>query len=124
MTKPAAKEADKIIATDTHSLNGTPTLLPFNGVIDGNLSDNVLIEHRPAAMVDSTATNTPAHVPPPGKTFDTPPKNRAVIVQGSVAVLINNRAVARDGDAAITCNDPADLPVGSVAASSTIRIGR
>jgi uncharacterized Zn-binding protein involved in type VI secretion len=123
MPKPAAKKDDKLTATDSHMLNGTPTSLPFNGIIDGNLSPNVLIEHRPAAMVDSTATNTPAHVAPPGQSFDNPPTNHGVIIAGSGTVLINWRAAARDGDAAKTCNDPVDEPVGHVEAVSTVIVG-
>jgi uncharacterized Zn-binding protein involved in type VI secretion len=123
MCKPAAKEHDTIVATDTHLLNGTPTLLPFDGIIDGNLSPNVIVEHRPAAMVDSTATNTPPHLAPPGMTFDNPPSNRGVIVQGSATVLINQRHAARDGDTANTCNDPVDAPKGAVVASSTVLMG-
>ncbi len=72
----------------------------------------MLIEHRWAAMADSTATNTPPHAPVP----DNPPSNRGTIIQGSATVLINRRAAARDGDTAETCNDPADLPVGKVVA--------
>src|SRR6266540_1966467 len=43
--------------------------------------------------------------------------------QGSPTVLINDRAAARDGDPAKTCNDPTDLPVGTVVASSSIIVG-
>ncbi len=123
MAKPAAKADDRIVAIDTHMLNGSPAPLPFQGILDGNLSPNVLVEHKPAAMVDSTATNTPAHVPPPGKTFDRPPSNRGTVVTGSGTVLINHRAAARDGDTATTCNDPVDQPEGSVVAASTVIVG-
>jgi uncharacterized Zn-binding protein involved in type VI secretion len=116
---PAAKANDRIIATDTHIVNGTSAKLPFDGIVDGNLSADVIIEHRHAAMVDSTATNTPAHVPSPDK----PASNRGVIVQGSGTVLINHRPAARDGDKATTCNDPEDRPVGTVVASSTVIVG-
>lgn len=123
MTRPAAKENDTIVGVDTHLVNGSPVPLPFSGVLDANLSSNVIIEHRPAAMVDSAATNTPPHVPPPGKSFDRPPGNRGVVVMGSGTVLINDRAAARDGDAATTCNDPVDVPVGAVSASGTVLVG-
>jgi uncharacterized Zn-binding protein involved in type VI secretion len=123
MPHDAAKQDDHVVATDMHSLNGTPAPLPFDGPLDGSLSPDVLIEHKHAAMVDSTATNAPAHVAPPGKTFDNPPSNRGVVVAGSGTVLINNRAAARKGDAAKTCNDPVDAPVGKIVASSTVRVG-
>jgi uncharacterized Zn-binding protein involved in type VI secretion len=123
MPKPAAKAKDTIVATGTHLLNGSPMKLPFRGVIDGDLSPNVLVEKKYAAMVSTTATNTPVHVAPPGKTFDKPPSNQGVIVGGSGTVLINDRQAARDGDRAKTCNDPKDLPVGLVVAKSTVIIG-
>lgn len=123
MPKPAAKAKDTIVATDTHLLNGSPMKLPFRGVIDGDLSPNVLVEKKYAAMVSTTATNTPVHVAPPGKTFDKPPSNQGVIVGGSGTVLINDRQAARDGDRAKTCNDPKDLPAGLVVAQSTVIIG-
>jgi uncharacterized Zn-binding protein involved in type VI secretion len=37
--------------------------------------------------------------------------------------LINGKPAARNGDPAMTCNDPADLPVGSVVAAGTVLIG-
>jgi uncharacterized Zn-binding protein involved in type VI secretion len=38
-------------------------------------------------------------------------------------VTINGKAAARAGDTAETCNDPTDLPVGTVLAVSTVMIG-
>jgi uncharacterized Zn-binding protein involved in type VI secretion len=123
MPKPAAKEDDTILATDIHLVNGSPMPLPFTGTIDGSLSATVIVEHKAAAVVGSSATNSPGHLPPPGKTFDKPPTNRGVVVGGSSTVLINDRSAARDGDPAATCNDPTDLPAGTVVASSTVIIG-
>jgi uncharacterized Zn-binding protein involved in type VI secretion len=132
MGQPAAKQGDQIVATDTHIVmvpapsGSVPTPLPhpFTGIIDGNLSSDVKIEKKPAATVDSTATNTPPHIPtPPGVSFANPPKNKAKIVFGSTTVKINGKAAARNGDKAETCNDPADLPVGTVIAVSTVFIG-
>ena len=42
---------------------------------------------------------------------------------GSTTVLINSKPAARNGDPALTCNDPADLPAGSVVAAGTVMIG-
>ena len=132
MGQPAAKQGDQIVATDTHivlvpSPSGsvpTPLPHPFTGIIAGNLSSDVNIDKRPAATVDSTATNTPPHIPtPPGMSFANPPKNKAKITIGSTTVKINGKAAARSGDTAETCNDPADLPVGTVVATSTVLIG-
>jgi uncharacterized Zn-binding protein involved in type VI secretion len=78
----------------------------------------------PAATVDSTADNLPPHIPtPPGTTFQKPPANKATIKLGSPTVKINGKMAARNGDMAMTCNDPADLPVGTVVAVGTVMIG-
>src|SRR5687767_4124259 len=132
MGQPAAKQGDQITATDTHivlvpSPSGsvpTPLPHPFTGIIDGSLSSDVKIEKKAAATVDSTATNTPPHIPtPPGVSFANPPKNQAKIVLGSTTVKINGKFAARNGDKANTCNDPADLPIGTVIAVGTVFIG-
>jgi uncharacterized Zn-binding protein involved in type VI secretion len=130
MGQPGARQGDQIIATDTHiimipSPGGpvpTPLPHPFAGQIDGSLSSDVNIEGKPAAVQGSTATNTPAHVPQGGP-FQKPPANKATIQLGSGTVLINGKPAARNGDKAMTCNDPADLPVGTVVAVSTVMIG-
>jgi uncharacterized Zn-binding protein involved in type VI secretion len=128
MGQPAAKQGDQITATDTHLIQppGTappvPTPHPFTGIIDGSLSSDVKIMSRPAATVNSTATNTPPHIPIGGM-FVKPPSNRATIVLGSTSVFINRKPAARNGDKALTCNDPVDLPVGTVVAVGTVNIG-
>ncbi len=132
MGQPAAKKGDQIIAIDTHivmvpSPGGpapTPLPHPFAGVINGGLSSDVNIMGMPAATVDSTADNTPAHVPtPPGTSFQSPPSNKGTIKIGSPTVKINGKMAARNGDIAETCNDPSDLPVGKVVAIGTVLIG-
>lgn len=130
MGLPAAKQGDKILATDIHIVmipagTGTiPTPLPhpFTGIINGSLSSNVKIMGMPAATMDSTATNMPAHVPQGGP-FQNPPANKGTIKMGSATVKINGKMAARNGDMAMTCNDPADLPVGKVFAVGTVMIG-
>lgn len=133
MGQPAAKQGDQIVATDTHivmvptpagPLVPTPLPHPFVGIIGGALSADVNIMGLPAATVDSTADNTPAHIPtPPGTTFQKPPSNQATIKVGSSTVNINGKMAARNGDQATTCNDPADLPTGQVIAVGTVMIG-
>ena len=131
MGQPAAKQGDRIVATDTHIVivPGTPPVPtplphPFAGIINGNLSSDVNIEGKPAATVDSTADNTPAHLPtPPGTAFQSPPANKATIKIGSPTVKINGKMAARNSDTATSCNDPADLPVGQVVAVGTVFIG-
>lgn len=130
MGQPAAKQGDRVLATDTHivmipSPGGpvpTPLPHPFVGILDGSLSSDVKIEGKPAATVGSTATNTPSHVPQGGP-FQSPPSNRATVEVGSATVRINGQAAARNGDPADSCNDPADLPVGTVMAVGTVMIG-
>ena len=127
MGKPAAKQGDKVIAVDTHIViipPGVPTPLPhpFIGQLDGGLSTDVNIEGKPAAVVGSTATNTPSHIPA-GGSFQKPPGNKGTIQMGSTTVFINGQPAARAGDTALTCNDPADLPVGKVVAVGTVMIG-
>jgi uncharacterized Zn-binding protein involved in type VI secretion len=128
--QPAAKQGDQVMATDTHIVmipvgTGTvPTPLPhpFTGMINGSLSSNVKIMGMPAATMDSTASNMPPHVPQGGP-FQKPPANKATIKLGSTTVKINGKMAARNGDMAITCNDPTDLPIGKVIAMGTVFIG-
>jgi uncharacterized Zn-binding protein involved in type VI secretion len=130
MGQPAAKQGDRVMATDTHIImipspsGAVPTPLPhpFNGLLDGSLSSDVNIEGKPAAVQGSTATNTPAHVPQGGP-FQKPPSNRATVQLGNGTVFINGKPAARNGDTAMTCNDPADLPAGTIVATGTVLIG-
>jgi uncharacterized Zn-binding protein involved in type VI secretion len=128
----AAKQGDQIIAQDSHivmvqagsAMVPTQLLHPFNGIINGALSSNVNIMKKPAATVDSTADNTPPHLPTlPGQGFQNPPTNLGKIVNGSSSVRINGKAAARNGDMAETCNDPTDMPVGQVVAVGSVQIG-
>ncbi len=130
MGQPAAKQGDRIMATDTHiimvpSPGGpvpTPLPHPFNGILNGSLSTNVKVMGLPAATVGSTATNTPPHIPQGGP-FQKPPTNQGKIIMGSTTVKINGKMAARNGDTAQTCNDPVDLPIGKVIAMGTVFIG-
>jgi uncharacterized Zn-binding protein involved in type VI secretion len=132
MGQPAAKQGDQIVAIDTHIVmvpaapNPVPSPLPhpFAGIISGGLSSDVKIMGQPAATVGSTADNTPPHIPtPPGTVFQKPASNKATILIGSPTVRINGKMAARNGDTAMTCNDPADMPVGKVIAVGTVLIG-
>lgn len=133
MGQPAAKQGDQIVATDIHIVLvpappappiPTPLPHPFVGVINGNLSSDVNIMGMSTATVDSTADNTPSHIPtPPGVSFQSPPQNKATIKVGSATVKINGKMAARNGDTAETCNDPANLPAGQVMAVGTVMVG-
>ncbi|HEY4722965.1 MAG TPA: PAAR domain-containing protein [Anaerolineae bacterium] len=130
MGQPAAKQGDQITGVDTHIIMiptpggpvPTPLPHPFTGMLDGNLSTDVKIMGMPAATVNSTATNMPPHIPQGGP-FQMPPSNRGTIMLGSMTVRINGQGAARNGDMATTCNDPADMPVGTVIAVGTVMIG-
>ena len=131
MGQPAAKQGDRVVGVDTHivMVPGTPPVPtplphPFAGIISGGLSTDVKISGRPAATVGSTADNTPPHLPTaPGTAFQRPPANKATIQQGSQTVKINGKPAARTGDKALTCNDPADQPAGTVVAAGNVMIG-
>ncbi|MCZ7384201.1 MAG: PAAR domain-containing protein [Candidatus Methanoperedens sp.] len=131
MGQPAAKQGDQVMATDTHIILipappgppvPTPLPHPFVGIINGGLSSDVKIMGMAAATVDSTASNTPPHIPQGGP-FQSPPSNKGTIKMGSTTVKINGKMAARNGDMAMTCNDPSDLPVGTVMAVGTVLIG-
>lgn len=132
MGQPAAKENDQVIGTDIHIVIvpagpaqvPTPLPHPFVGKINGGTIATVKIGGAAAAVVGSTADNSPAHIPtPPGISFQNPPANKATIQVGSGTVKIGGKAAARNGDIAMTCNDLADAPVGSIIAVGTVFIG-
>ena len=131
MGQPAAKQGDQVIGSDIHIIMipappgppvPTPLPHPFAGVLMQGLSNNVMIQGMPAATVDSIAVNLPPHIPQGGP-FQKPPANQGKIMMGSPTVFINKKPAARMGDTALTCNDPTDLPMGSVIAVSTVLIG-
>ena len=132
MGPPLAKQNDQVVATDTHivlvpygpALVPTPLPHPFSGLIDGGLAPTVKVSGQAAAVVGSTADNQPPHIPtPPGTTFQKPPANKGTIQVGSATVRITGKSAARNGDVVMTCNDPADLPVGQVVAVGMVSAG-
>src|SRR5262245_10695698 len=128
--KPAAKEGDKVMGMDVHIVMvpgpggpvPTPTPMPFNGVLVDGLATSVNIDNSLAAPAGSKARNVPPHLPSGGP-FQVPPKNEAIVQRGSSTVNIDDKPAARLGDPAITCNDPADAPNGTVVASGTVFMG-
>src|SRR5215471_10344679 len=128
MGQPAAKQGDRVMAVDTHIVvtpqGPAPLPHPFAGLLNGGLSSDVKISGQPAATVGSTADNAPPHLPTtPGTGFQRPPSNKGTVQAGSPTVMINGKPAARNGDKALTCNDPADLPAGTVIATGTVMIG-
>ncbi|CAM2065240.1 PAAR domain-containing protein [Sulfidibacter corallicola] len=130
MSQPAAKQDDLVQAQDTHiqmvpSPGGpvaTPLPSPFSGPLNAGLSGDVNIEGKPAAIQGCSADNDPPHVPDQGP-FQTEPSNKATVIAGSATVNINGVPAVRNGDTAMTCNDPVDLPIGTVVAAGTVNIG-
>ncbi|MCX7747994.1 MAG: PAAR domain-containing protein [Clostridia bacterium] len=128
MGKAAAKKGDSVKGVDAHLIQ-TPTPDPpkpmphqFDGVIDGDVSENVFIMKMPAATVGSKVSNSPAHLPV-GGTFAESPSNKGTVISGSSTVFINKKAAARDTDTVMTCNYPKDAPNGKVKASGNVYIG-
>jgi uncharacterized Zn-binding protein involved in type VI secretion len=127
MGLPAAKLGDRVVGVDIHIVvlpPGVPTPLPspFVGLLAGGLSNDVNIMGKAAATVGSTADNLPPHIPAGGP-FQNPPRNKGTVQKGSGTVMINGKPAARTGDTVMTCNDPADLPNGTVVAAGTVMIG-
>ncbi|GAA0944912.1 PAAR domain-containing protein [Virgisporangium aurantiacum] len=123
MGQPAARQNDQVTGTDTHlcvppSGPPVPTPLPFVSLLQQALSGDVFINGLPAATQDSISKHTPPHIPPPPMTFSKPPTNQGKVLVGSQTVLVNNKPLARVGDAVMTCNDPVDAPVGTIASGS------
>jgi uncharacterized Zn-binding protein involved in type VI secretion len=121
--QPAARQNDQVTGIDTHLCvpptgSPVPTPLPFTSLLVNALSPDVFINGLPAATRDSISQHTPPHIPPPPTTFSKPPTNQGQVVVGSLTVLVNDKPLARVGDAVMTCNDPVDLPAGTIASGS------
>jgi uncharacterized Zn-binding protein involved in type VI secretion len=93
--------------------------------VDGGTVTTVKIMGKPAAVVDSQASNNPPHIPtPPGTSFQTPPQNRSTVKVGSATVKIGGKQAARNGDLSVDCDDltPAAAK-GQLIAAGTVMIG-
>jgi uncharacterized Zn-binding protein involved in type VI secretion len=131
MGAPIARAQDQVVAVDTHIVLvpaaapiPTPLPHPFAGALDGALVSTVKANGRAVAVVDSTATNQPSHLPaPPGTAFQKPPANQGTVILGSQTVRAGGKPVARAGDPVRTCNDPVDAPVGQIVAAGTVLVG-
>jgi uncharacterized Zn-binding protein involved in type VI secretion len=127
MGAPAARQGDRVVAIDMHLIQppppSTPVMVPhpFTGIIDGTVSADVTIGGAAAATVNSTATNSPPHIPI-GGTFVILPTNKGTIIVGSTSVTINGKGAARAGDKARTCDDTGAVG-GTVVATGKVFIG-
>ena len=130
MGVPGAKKGDRVVGVDTHIVMipspagpvPTPMPMPFMGQLDDALCNAVCIDDQAAAVEGSKASNSPQHIPAGGP-FQAPPSNKATVQQGSSTVFFENKAAARMGDPAMTCNDPSDAPNGTVIAAGTVFVG-
>ncbi len=115
---PAAKQGDQIVGVDIHIINipspagpiPTPLPHPFAGIIDGQLESTVKIMGMPAAVVGSTATNTPPHIPQGGP-FQKPPSNKATIQVGSPNVFIGSGSGGGGGSGSVSFGGDGIFPV-------------
>jgi uncharacterized Zn-binding protein involved in type VI secretion len=103
----------------------TPLPHPFAGQITAATCPTVKIGGQPVAVKDSVAVNQPPHIPtPPGTLFQKPPANQGKVLLGSPTVRAGGAGVARLGDQVMTCNDPSDMPVGSIVTGApTVMVG-
>jgi uncharacterized Zn-binding protein involved in type VI secretion len=131
MNEAVAKKGDTIEALDVHietTESGEMAVLhKFSGPLDQDLSRNVYVMSQAVALKGSRASNYPPHVPSPGGSFKSVPTNQGVVIEGSATVFINGKPVARNGDAAQTCNDVALLSgkqEGRIVARGTVYVGR
>jgi len=101
---PAAKQNDQIVGIDVHivmipSPGGpipTPLPHPFVGMIDGDTESTVKIMGQPAAVVGSTASAQPPHIPQGGP-FQKAPANKSKIMMGSPNVMIGSGSGSGSG---------------------------
>ena len=122
----AARQNDPVIGLDIHIVMipappgpeiPTPLPHPFTGKISGGVSTNVKINGQGAALAGSEVQNSPSHTAM-GPRFQKNPTNKGKVLIGSPTVKINGKMAARMGDMVMTCNDPADMPMGSITAGS------
>ncbi len=128
MRQAAAKQGDRIVARDTHTVVFTGEATEnqthsFSGPLQQSLSPNVRIQGRAAAVVGSVGINTPRHaVQSPALRFQHPPSNRGTVVAGSRTVFVNGKPLARGGDPCRTCQDPRDLTLGKIQISGPVTV--
>lgn len=100
----------------------TPMRMPFKGTLARELSSNVLVNDKKAAVVGSKADNDPKHVCAAGP-FQRTPTDEGTVVVGSDKVLINDRRAARNGDTVRTCHDPEDADNSVVVTGGSVFVG-
>ena len=128
MGAPIVTQNAMVVGTDIHIVlvptPGGPVPVPlphiFSGQIQGATAATVFIGGLPVAVQDSVAVNNPPHIPtPPGASFQVPPKNQGKVLIASQTVFIGGKGVARVGDTVMECNDPSDMPTGTIVGPPT-----
>jgi len=127
MGQPNAKKGDRVVGQDVHiELTSVgipiPVATSFSGTLEHGLSSTVFVGDQPAAIVGSSADNSPAHIPSFGQ-FQRPPGNSGTVASGSSTVFASDVAVARDGDPVDCCNDVEATNNGHIIASGTVSSG-
>ena len=145
MGQPAAKQNDQLVSDGTSQVwvqppggpPPPPVVTPFNynGLLDGALSENVFVNGKAVATVDSTATNL---IPPSlqpnvtsvGIVLSTV-DNTGTVTTGSGRVFINGKTAARNGDKAKTWDystppspgTPKEIENATIIATSNVFVG-
>ena len=129
----AAKAFDPVVGIDVHIIQPpgpvppVPIPHPFVGMLIDPMDfapiigATVMVNGLPRATAGTGGKAIPPHIPI-GGSFSKPPTNTAQVITGSPTVMINGKPAARNGDTALTCNDPADLPVGTVVSVGTVMV--
>src|SRR5262245_55872507 len=98
MSKPAAKQGDKVQGQDTHLVKfpGTPPVItalpfPFEGNLDASLCASVQLQGKAAAVVSSRVSKGQAHTAPSPGTFVNEPSLKATVVAGSGTVFFGGK---------------------------------
>ena len=103
-----ARRGDLVTATDVHKTPNGLASFPFSGPLQSDLVSSVVVNGLPVAVNGSVAMNVLQ--PHPGT-------NRGTVI-ATRPVTAGGKPVAAQGDMATTCNDPKDLPVGTVNSGS------
>ncbi|MBI4955748.1 MAG: hypothetical protein HY908_27260 [Myxococcales bacterium] len=129
-SQPIAKDGDRVVGTDVHvvlvpSATGpvpTPMPIPFAGKLADGLSPTTYADGQAVAVEGAEARNDAEHVAV-GGSFQTPPRNRGAVREGSPSVFVDGKGVAAHGGVVWTCADPEDAPNGAIVAEGTVFVG-
>jgi uncharacterized Zn-binding protein involved in type VI secretion len=128
MGAPAIVQGDRIAGQCGNHLIPNPSSgapqpappMPFSAPLTQGLVSSVLIAGKPAAVLQSSGMNTPAHVGlHPSDPFLAPAQQVGRITSGSATVLIGGRAAAT-GQSTCTC---CALPGSLVPTVTSVTIG-